>query len=257
MKLAVVAGLTLLFQSTVTLAANWSETELHIQHGQLNQPFAAQSNTDIDTTIFTLQHASGWDYGSQFFFFDYARTADGDELYGEWYPFFSSKQILGSQYSGPIQDIGLVLGVNAAPDAEVVKYLPGVQVNWAVPGFSFFNTLLTAYIDDSKGLAGNGAPKEGNSAMLDVAWRLPLNVQEQQFSIEGHAEYIRERSSELPGVRVKDWVLAQVQLRWDLGQALWAKQEQLFVGVEYQYWNNKLGTNEDESALQLLGVWRF
>ena len=46
-------------------------------------------------------------------------------------------------------------------------------------------------------------------------------------------------------------------MRWDLGKALSQKPEQLFVGVEYQYWNNKLGTDVDESAVQFLGVWRF
>ena len=29
------------------------------------------------------------------------------------------------------------------------------------------------------------------------------------------------------------------------------------VGIEYQYWLNKLGTDEDESTAQLLVVWRL
>jgi hypothetical protein len=29
------------------------------------------------------------------------------------------------------------------------------------------------------------------------------------------------------------------------------------VGVEYQYWRSKLGTDEDESIAQLLLVWRL
>jgi hypothetical protein len=36
------------------------------------------------------------------------------------------------------------------------------------------------------------------------------------------------------------------------------KKEQLLVGIEYQYWQNKLGDrNTDESVAQFLVVWRF
>ena len=51
-------------------------------------------------------------------------------------------------------------------------------------------------------------------------------------------------------------MLAQPQFTWDLGQAIGAPQ-QLMVGIEYQYWLNKLGTDEDESTAQLLVVWRL
>ena len=33
--------------------------------------------------------------------------------------------------------------------------------------------------------------------------------------------------------------------------------KELRVGIEYQYWLNKLGTDEDESTAQLLVVWRL
>lgn len=257
MRLTVIGVCLGYWVSAGAVAANWSETELHLQQGQLNQPFASQPGTDIDTTVVTFQHASGWDYGSNFFFFDYARTDNGDTLYGEWYPVFSSKQLLDVSYSGVINDIGLVTGINAGPDAEVLKYLPGIQINWNIPGFSYFNTLITAYIDDSNGIDAGGAPKEDDSMMVDIAWRYPLTLGSQHFSVEGHAEYIDSRGTELPAVQVKDWLLTQIQLRWDAGQALTGTKDKLFVGIEYQYWNNKLGTNEDESAVQLLGVWRF
>lgn len=235
----------------------WSENEIHLQQGELNQPFAAQPGTHTDTTIITFQHASGWEYGANFLFFDYARTDHGDELYAEWYPFFSSQAMFDIEYAGGLRDIGLVLGVNAAPDSDVLKYLPGIQINWDIPGFAFFNTLLTAYVDDSKGITAGGAPAEGDSYMIDAAWRYPIETGQQRWSVEGHAEYIQGRNTELPGVRVKDWVLAQIQLRWDAGNIWFNQKDVMFLGVEYQYWNNKLGTSEDESALQLLAVWRF
>jgi hypothetical protein len=50
-------------------AAIWSNTELHLQFGTLDTP-AFAGGGDQSTTIFTLQHASGWKYGDNFFFFD-------------------------------------------------------------------------------------------------------------------------------------------------------------------------------------------
>ena len=41
-----------------------------------------------------------------------------------------------------------------------------------------------------------------------------------------------------------------------LGKVIGAP-NQLMVGIEYQYWLNKLGTDEDESAAQFLVVWRL
>ena len=32
---------------------------------------------------------------------------------------------------------------------------------------------------------------------------------------------------------------------------------QFMVGVEFQYWRNKLGTDEDEIIAQMLVVWRM
>lgn len=240
-----------------TRSATWSENELHIQHGKLNQPFAEVSGTELTTTIFTFQHVSGWEYGGNFFFADYSSTSAGDELYAEWYPTLSSKALFNANYSGVLSDISFVMGVNMAPESDVLKYLPGIQLHLDVEGFQFLNVLVTAYLDDSEGLSAGGAPKEDDSWMVDIAWRYPLSLSSQQFYIEGHAEYIDERTSEIPGAVVESWVLAQIQARWDAGQAFFNVKDRLFLGVEYQYWNNKLGTQEEDSVVQALAVWRF
>lgn len=44
----------------------------------------------------------------------------------------------------------------------------------------------------------------------------------------------------------------------DLGEALGNEAGNFFVGIEYQYWQNKLGNKDvDESTVQLLTVWNF
>ena len=64
-------------------AADWSTTELQLQYGTLDVPFVGG---DTDTLTVTLQHASGWKYGDNFFFVDWL-MADNDtrDVYGEWY----------------------------------------------------------------------------------------------------------------------------------------------------------------------------
>lgn len=244
--------LVFLLVSAGAQAAQWSNTEIHLQYGDL---IDFQTGDDQSTTILTFQHASGWKYGENFFFIDHT-TIDGDtSFYGEWYPFFSANKMYGAEFGGAIRDIGLVLGFNAAPDANVLKYLPGIQVNWNLPGFAFFNTLITSYIDSSGGIATGGAPKEDDSFMFDIAWKYSFDIGDHSFSIEGHAEYIDGRDFEDINGEADSWILAQPQFRWDAGKAFYGEAGQLYLGIEYQYWKNKLGGDENESVAQLLVVW--
>ena len=250
-----IAGVVLLTARTSAIA----QTEFHLQYGSHLNPF---SGTDEWTLVFTVQNASRWKLGDSFFFLDYIDDSGSDgfndrDFYSEWYPTLSFGKLSKKEVRvGPIRDFALVAGFNAGGDAKVMKYLPGVRASWSVPGFLFLNTDLTAYIDDNTGVDGGGAPKTGNSFMFDVSWLLPIEAGEQSFTFTGHAEYIGGRSDEF-GNDVKGSVLAQPQLVWDVGKAMAGEASQFLVGVEFQYWRNKLGTDEDEMTAQMLVVWRM
>lgn len=245
---------TLCGVSDMAVADSWSTNEVHYQVGSLLNPFTDQKHT---TNIFTLQHASGWKYGDNFFFIDYIDDVKGDgfndtDVYGELYLNFSLGKITGYDFSwGALNDVGLVAGLNASKDANSRKYLPGVKLSWDVPGFKYFNTLITAYIDDSDS-------QQTDSYMFDVSWDYPFEIGDQSFSVGGHAEYIGSRdNSPDNGIDVEAHILAQPQFRWDVGKAILGTENKVFAGIEYQYWNNKLGTKNDESAVQGLLVLRF
>ena len=236
--------------ATTVNAADWSNTEIQFQYGKLDSPFAGGT---ANTSIVTLQHASGYSFGDVFFFVDFLDDprADGfndKDAYTEFYAYFSSAKVLGWKFSGPIKDVGVVAGINYAADVGYTGYLPGAYIDWAVPGFAFVRTQFTAIIDDS-----DIAQKDGWQA--DISWAYPFKIGSQLFSLEGHVEYTANTSNTFGSQ--KDWVLGQPQLRWDIGYALTGKKDQFFVGTEYQFWINKLGTDVDESAFQALGVWRF
>ena len=258
---SLIGALTLCL-SPLSLASEWSVNEVHLQRGQI-EALSFLGGAKANTTIITFQHASGWEYGSNFFFIDRIDDDVDDgfndkDWYGEWYTTLSLSKMRGEKTGfGAVKDIGLIMGFNWAADADVTKYLPGVRLSWDVPGFAFLNTDITAYIDDSDGVAEGGVPAQDDSFMIDVNWAYPFEVGEQSFSIVGHMEYIDSRKDEF-GNDVESWVLAQPQFRWDLGRQVMNEKDKMFLGIEFQYWRNKLGdANTDETTAQFLFVMRF
>ena len=88
------------------------------------------------------------------------------------------------------------------------------------------------------------------------AVELKFDIGRQSFWFTGHAEYIGATTNEM-GDAVKGWILAQPQLGWDGGKAVTGATNQLFLGVEYQYWRNKLGVANDDNIAQLWVMWRL
>lgn len=242
-------------------ALEWSITELHYQRGNLDAPSFAGGGK-AGTNILTFQHAGGWKYGDNFIFVDFIDDSrqDGfndDDVYGEAYFNFSLSKVLDAPVCfGPVKDVGALAGLNAGADAKLLKYLPGMRLSWDIPGFTFLNTDFTAYIDGSRGAGSGGAPKEGDSFYIDANWSYPFRIFSRGFTIEGHMEYIGERTNEFGG-KVSGWFLAQPQFRYDIGSEF-GYPEHVFIGIEWQIWINKLGdARTDENAAQLLAAWRF
>ena len=234
-------------------SASQAQTEMHFQYGSLTNPFA---ETSTGTAVLTIQHASFWRFGDNFFFVDVSDDGGNDgfndkDAYGEWYPNFSLGKLSGSDLGfGPFADFGVFAGIAMGMDANVLQWLPGARISWNLPGFIFLNTDFMMAVDGTDGLDGGSPPEQDNRMVIDINGLLPFNLGSQSFSISGHAEYAVATTNELGSVPAS--ILAQPQLRWDIGG-----QNGLFIGLEYQYWSNKLGTEVDESVVQLLGVWQF
>ncbi|MDE0712800.1 MAG: hypothetical protein OXH60_11785 [Rhodospirillales bacterium] len=235
-------------------ATDWSNTELHLQIGNLDVPSFAGGGSAEHVT-YTLQHASGWKYGDNFFFVDVVDSrqpgASDVDLYSEAYANFSLGKITGGRVgAGPVADIGLIGGFNWAADAKVRKYVAGVRLALGLEGFAFANLDLAALIDGSEGVVSGGAPAEDDTILIDFNFARPFRVGTADFSIEGHIEYVGERTNELGGT-VGSWILAQPQLQWHLT-------DRIAIGIEYQFWMNKLGDRHtDENAVQALFVWEL
>ena len=235
-----------------------AQTEAHFQYGSHTNPF---TETTSGTVILTMQHASMWKFGDNFFFVDFLDDGGDDgfnekDAYGEWYSNLSLGKITGRDLGvGPFADFGLLAGVALGTDANFRQWLPGARVAWSLPGFIFLNTDLMIAIDGGKGLDGGSPPELDSRFVVDINGLLPFSLGSQSFSITGHAEYYAATTGELGDVPAS--ILAQPQLRWDLGQAVGGSANGLQAGIEFQYWSNKLGTEVDETLVQLLVVWGF
>ncbi len=141
-------------------AQDWSVTELHYQGGNALRHHAVSPSGFQQ--ILTLQHASGWKYGENFFFVDMTccdGSAANRDIYLEWYPYLSLSAVTGRDISwGPIRDIGPLGGLNWGAQSKFVKITPGFRFQLDLPGFSFANLDYLYMVDKNQGLAAGGAP---------------------------------------------------------------------------------------------------
>jgi len=262
---------------SVLLAQTLSITEAQLTHGDLKQ--VGTGGAIADSTVITLQHASGWDYGENFFFIDFVRLnnngtnpdnnpdnsgLNGALAYAEWYPGFSLNKMTNYDFSfGLVKDISIITGFNFAPEVDSWWFLPGVRLALDLPGFKFSNLDFTLFQHHSVGDINSQQftiVDQENSWMIDFNWAYLFNNGNSNWSLTGHIEYINGRNqvSNFSTTRLESWVLFQPQLRFDIGKFMGGPAKRLYMGIEYQYWKNKLGEKgTDDNNIQLLAVWRF
>jgi hypothetical protein len=135
-------------------------------------------------------------------------------------------------------------------------FLPGITLDFDVPGFVVFNVDFLAFIDH-----GNFKPDSATTVaacggyastyQITPSWFAPFEIAGQKFGFSGFWDFIGSH-----GTCVSQ-NLPQTQLRWDVG-ANFGAPKTAYIGVEYQYWHNKYGFQGVEDNLpQFLFVWTF
>jgi len=245
-KKSLVAGIALaatMLTAPMSQAANWSSTSLLLHSGS-----GYELGKD-DRTILTLEHVSGWNYGSNFFFIDATEpNSDGPGetgFYGEFSPSLSLGKLSGSDMSfGIVKDVSLegTWEVNQFGNAKLF----GVGLALDIPNVPVANLKLYQRFTENNG-ESDSAPQ------VTFVWMAPFALGSTNWVFEGFLDYAFEEKD----VGKVENIIAAPRLLLDTG-ALWGAPKQLYTGIEYQYWMNKFGVDGvDENVVQATVKWTF
>lgn len=246
-----VLGILAMGCATCATAADWSSTNAQLLNGD---DFVIPGVTEDDErTILTLEHASGWKYGDNFFFVD-VTNGDGNnsEFYGEFQPRFSIGKMAGWKSEGFVKDVLVATQWNFGKDdaGNVSAYLLGIGFDLAVPKAAFFQFNAYYREEHNDQVFGN---TDDDTWQLNVAGLFPFSIGPTSWSIGGFADYIGE--VEGPFGTTEAHLLFVPQILWDIG-AMSGSPGIIQAGIEYSYWRNKFGIDGvDEKVIQLMIKW--
>jgi len=233
------------FTLSTAYAFDWTSNNVQLLYGN-----DFEFGVDERTTV-TVEHADGWQYGTNFFFVDVADRNDiGLEIYAEVYTYLSMNKITGQNRAfGPVKDISLVGGLNISnkPERDNFKaYLLGLSFDLSNPLFDYLQLDIAAYKDDNI----NG--KYG--VQFTPVWSLSFTIADTKFKFRGFTDF-RTGNTNTSGTF---HILAQPQILLDVGDLAGWKSDKLYVGTEFSYWHNKFGVKGvDESVVQAMIIGFF
>lgn len=243
-------------------AADWSDTAISVRTGnQFREPFNPHA---ISKNIVALTHASGYQYGSNFFNVDFLQSDSKDpaslnqssgaqEAYVVYRHTFDLGKISGKELKfGAIRGLGVTAGFDWNTKNDVGynsrkrMLVLGPTLMWDVPGF--FNTSLVL-LQESNAPSGAFPPIANVKSryhykmhpMLTMSWGIPLS---DQFSFEGYANLIANKGINEVGQQTGAETNIDMQVMWDISGIFNSKPKSFRIGLEYQYWNNKFGNTE-------------
>ncbi len=216
----------------------WQNNSLTYLYGQ-----DFKVNPEIQQTV-TFEHADGWKYGDNFLFIDkifYNGEADAgvgnNTYYGEFSPRFSLSKITGEKIGfGPVNDVLLAFTYEFG-EGDVESYLVGPAFDLNIPGFDFFQ--LNFYNRQTDG------DRPGDDVwQITPAWSYTIPVGGSDILIDGFMDWVVDNDENARGTHHAN-LHFNPQIKYDLGKALHWGEKQLYVGIEYDYWKDKYGIDDD------------
>lgn len=222
-------------------AAAWQSTNFQYLWG-FNFKNVGDGSKDNNHSTVTVEHADGWKYGDNFFFFDINNPTDSDvEIYGEISPRLSLGKITGKDLSAPFVKDVLLAGTYEVLAGKFSShgYLYGIGLSLDIPKFNFAD--LNLYVRNSS--------FEGTTYQITPVWQLPFTIGKADMVFEGFVDIAgSEGVSEFN-------IDAQPRLLLDAGK-LWGAPGNLYLGTEIIYWHNKFGIDGvNEFAPQVMVKW--
>ena len=191
-----------------------------------------------------FDQGNAWRYGDSFFFFDVTNPdQNGTSIYGEWQPRLSLSKITGKSIAfGPVSDVLLASEINVN-GVNGRAYLYGLGVNLSVPHFTFVK--LNAYVRDDANLPDK-------TYQVSLTWLSKFVINDRLVvNFAGFIDDAGKESTKSANLLIKP------RLMLDLGR-LWQAPKNLYLGVQYVYWKNKLGIKGlTESMPEVMLTWKI
>lgn len=265
MKILSLAALGLVALTAVPAsAANWSDTSLGYRYGtQFREPGLAGTLTK---DIVSLTHVSGWDYGTNFFNVDMlmsnandpaqnAKTGGGqpsagvpgtNEVYVTLHPSFSLGKIFKTNLGfGPIRDISLTAGLefNAKGNEFASRkrfLLVGPTFNFNIKNGFFDLGIWAVHEQNYNGVVLKSVDFK-TTYEISAAWGIPFELGPVGAEFKGFANYLGTKGKDGFGVETQHETLADIAVMFDISGVFGRKPKAVFIGVGFEYWNNKFG----------------
>lgn len=196
---------------------------------------------DPSREVLTVEHASGSNWGDNFFFLDHLTFDDGVvNNYGELSPRLSLSYVTNSDLS-----FSIVKDVFISTTWELGEgfnnYLAGLGLSLDVPGFKYVGFNLYR--------ANNDLWDDDNQ--ITITWGIPFTIAGLEFLYDGFIDYSDESDTNAAETNFTS------QIKWDAGKLIGSKSP-FYIGMEYAYWTNKFGIEgADERNPCLLVKWHF
>lgn len=260
----IAAAVALACAAGAASAADWSDTFIGYTYGpQFRQP---GSDAFVTKNIFTLQHVSGYKYGTNFFNVDMLKSDTNNrakgptigspsergaqEVYVTYNTLLSFNKLTNSTSfsAGPIADVGLQLGfdfnsMNDTFGAGLFKKIAGPKVTFAVPGLLQLG-LLYYKEDNNNGFSGKNIDFDP-ALRLNAVWSFNFDAGLPTV-FKGWATYTLAGQNTLPETWFETFYMV------DVG-TLASQPKTFYAGVGYQYINHKFGANVDSSGNPMPG----
>jgi len=242
LSIALAAGLS----ANASAEMLWSSNSL--TYLKSLQEFEVLTNDDVD--VFTLEHASGHNWGDVFIFADrITASADADapkhnETYMEVSARLSLDYAFGLKHDSDIVKDTFIAGTweNSSVSEPNFStgfdnYLLGVGVAWNVPGFTYLGTNFYR--------ANNELTD--NDEQITVTWGYPIVIGQHKIMIDGYIDWSSAADDHAADFHFNP------QVRLDVGN-YFDKPNTVDVGIEYSYWHNKFGLDflDDEHVVSAI-----
>ncbi len=254
---ASLCAMVFVLASTVVSAVQWSDTFIGYRWGtDYREPANARK---IAKNIVQFQHVNGYAYGSNFLNIDALLSNGDDPANGdgggatEFYCVFRSTLSYEKVFKKDLQwkfirDIGLTGGfdLNTKNDqfaSKVQELYFGPTIELDVPGFLNISFLVSKE-NNHNGFAGRDVYFDPTYC-ISLSWGIPVYG---PVSFKGFANFVGSKGKDGFGAETAPETLIEAAIMVDPFFKKESMKGRLFVGVGYQYWNNKFGNDNTHDA---------